>query len=214
MRTFAEDTKTKKKPGPSCNSGPKSQKATMLQTLSALLQNLPSYLITAVATHLIISFSQTLMHCKLGHHQMGRRLFRNHVNFHHKHYARDHMVSRIYIGEEGNNTPFFLIPVVLFAGVTYLLLPLDIFLVQAAACGASFYAHVALDKAYHVEGAWLGRFAWFRRKQELHFVHHRHAKSNFAVIHFFWDRLLGTYREPVRSARLRPASLKPISVPR
>jgi sterol desaturase/sphingolipid hydroxylase (fatty acid hydroxylase superfamily) len=40
------------------------------------------------------------------------------------------------------------------------------------------------------------RFAWFRRKQELHFVHHRHANSNFAVIHFFWDRVLGTYRRP------------------
>jgi sterol desaturase/sphingolipid hydroxylase (fatty acid hydroxylase superfamily) len=39
-------------------------------------------------------------------------------------------------------------------------------------------------------------FAWLRRKQELHFVHHRHADSNFAVIDFFWDRILGTYRKP------------------
>src|SRR6476620_5382944 len=52
------------------------------------------------------------------------------------------------------------------------------------------------DKEYHVEGSRLHRFAWFRRKQELHFVHHRHANSNFAVIHFFWDRILGTYRRP------------------
>src|SRR5215510_9423551 len=52
------------------------------------------------------------------------------------------------------------------------------------------------DKEYHVEGSRLQRFAWFRRKQELHFVHHRHANSNFAVIHFFWDRILGTYRRP------------------
>jgi hypothetical protein len=52
------------------------------------------------------------------------------------------------------------------------------------------------DKEYHVEGSRLHRFAWFRRKQELHFVHHRHANSNFAVIHFFWDRILGTCRRP------------------
>ena len=39
-------------------------------------------------------------------------------------------------------------------------------------------------------------FAWFRRKQQLHFVHHRHANSNFAIIDNFWDRLLGTYRSP------------------
>ena len=59
----------------------------------------------------------------------------------------------------------------------------------------SFYAHVFFDKEYHVEGSRLQRFAWFRRKQELHFVHHRHANCNFAVIHFFWDRILGTYRK-------------------
>jgi sterol desaturase/sphingolipid hydroxylase (fatty acid hydroxylase superfamily) len=41
---------------------------------------------------------------------------------------------------------------------------------------------------------WLGRFSWFRRKQQLHFIHHRHGNYNFAVIDFFWDRLLGTYR--------------------
>jgi sterol desaturase/sphingolipid hydroxylase (fatty acid hydroxylase superfamily) len=61
---------------------------------------------------------------------------------------------------------------------------------------ASFYAHVFFDKEYHVEGSWLHRFAWFRRQQELHFVHHRHANSNFGVIHFFWDKILGTYRTP------------------
>ena len=63
---------------------------------------------------------------------------------------------------------------------------------QLVACAASFYAHVYFDKEYHVEGSRLQRFAWFRRKQELHFVHHRHANSNFAVIHFFWDSMLGT----------------------
>jgi hypothetical protein len=35
------------------------------------------------------------------------------------------------------------------------------------------------------------RFAWFRRKQQLHFVHHIHGNSNFAIIDNFWDRLLG-----------------------
>ena len=78
----------------------------------------------------------------------------------------------------------------------YFLLPVDLFVVLVVACGASFYAHVFFDKEYHVEGSRLLRFAWFRRKQELHFVHHRHANSNFGVVHFFWDRVLGTYRGP------------------
>jgi sterol desaturase/sphingolipid hydroxylase (fatty acid hydroxylase superfamily) len=40
----------------------------------------------------------------------------------------------------------------------------------------------------------LGRFAWFRRKQQLHFLHHRYADCNFAVVDNFWDWLLGSYR--------------------
>ena len=168
----------------------------MLQTVSRLLPELPLILLIALATHLVMSFAQTLMHYKLGHNPIGGKFFRNHINFHHAHYSKDHLVSRTYLGDEGNNTPFFFIPVFLVGACTYLVLPVDLFVAQLVACAASFYAHVFFDKEYHVEGSRLQRFAWFRRKQELHFVHHRHANSNFAVIHFFWDRILGTYRRP------------------
>src|ERR1700731_1395900 len=177
------------------------EEAVMLQTVSRLLPELPLFLMTAVATHLVMSFAQTLMHYKLGHHPIGGKFFRNHINFHHAHYSKDHLVSRTYLGDEGNNTPFFFIPVFLVGVCTYLVLPVNLFVVQVVACAASFYAHVFFDKEYHVEGSRLQRFAWFRRKQELHFVHHRHANCNFAVIHFFWDRILGTYRRP--DARVR-----------
>ena len=146
---------------------------------------------TAVATHLVMSFAQTLMHYKLGHHiQWAVSSSATTSNFHHTYYSKDHLVSPTYLGDEGNNTPFFFIPVFLVGACTYLVSPVDLFVVQAVACAASFYAHVFFDKEYHVEGSRLQRFAWFKRKQELHFVHHRHANSNFAVIHFFWDRIL------------------------
>jgi sterol desaturase/sphingolipid hydroxylase (fatty acid hydroxylase superfamily) len=106
------------------------------------------------------------------------------------------LASAAYRGTEGNNTPYFLIPAVLLGTALFFVLPLDVFLVMALASTASFYVHVYLDKEYHVEPSSLERFAWFRRKQQLHFVHHLHANRNFAVIDFFWDRLFGTYREP------------------
>lgn len=168
----------------------------MSQVTSWLLPILLLYLVVAVATHLVVSLAQTLMHYKLGHHTIGGRLFRNHINFHHTYYAKDHLVSATYLGDEGNNTPYFLIPALLVAGCAYFVLPLDLFVVHVTACAASFYLHVLFDKEYHVEGSWLQRFAWFRRKQELHFVHHHHANRNFGVVHFFWDRALGTYRSP------------------
>jgi sterol desaturase/sphingolipid hydroxylase (fatty acid hydroxylase superfamily) len=160
------------------------------------LLEMPLFALTAIATHLVISSSQTFLHYSLGHHRLGGRFFRNHIRFHHTHYAKGHLVSTTYQDTEGNNTPYFLIPTLAVAGVMLLVLPLDLFLVVAAASAASFYAHVYLDKAYHVQDSKLARFAWFRRKQQLHFVHHLHANSNFAVIDFFWDRLLSTYRRP------------------
>jgi sterol desaturase/sphingolipid hydroxylase (fatty acid hydroxylase superfamily) len=180
----------------------------MHQSVPWFLRELPLFLITAIVTHLVMSFAQTLMHCKLAHHPIGGLLFRNHIKFHHTFYSKDHLVSRTYVGDEGNITPFFFIPVFLVGACTYFILPVDLFVVQAIACAASFYAHVFFDKEYHVEGSRLERFAWFRRKQELHFAHHRHADSNFAVIDFFWDRMLGTYRGP---DAIPPVPVKPHS---
>jgi sterol desaturase/sphingolipid hydroxylase (fatty acid hydroxylase superfamily) len=107
---------------------------------------------------------------------------------------RKSVVSEYYLNEEANNTPFFLIPVTLVISLGYLFLPLDLFIVQLTAMSISFHVHLYFDKHYHVAGSWLGRFAWFRRKQQLHFLHHRHADCNFAVVDNFWDWLLGTYR--------------------
>src|SRR6266851_7258919 len=109
----------------------------MLQTVSRLFSELWLFLMTAVATHLIMSFAQTLMHYKLGHHPIGGKSFRNHINFHHRYYSKDHLLSRTYLGDEGNNTPFFFIPVFPVGPCTYFVLPVDLFVVQVVACAAS-----------------------------------------------------------------------------
>jgi hypothetical protein len=41
------------------------EEAVMLQTVSRFLPELPLFFMTAVATHLVMSFAQTLMHYKL-----------------------------------------------------------------------------------------------------------------------------------------------------
>ena len=150
--------------------------------------------LTATTAHLLMSLGQTLFHRYLGHRGIGGKFFENHLHIHHGHYSGDHVVSENYLNEEANNTPFFLIPVTLVISLGYLVLPLDLFIVQLTAMSISFYVHLYFDKHYHVAGSWLGRFAWFRRKQQLHFLHHRYADCNFAVVDNFWDWLLGTYR--------------------
>ena len=160
------------------------------------LSELPLFVLAAVCTHLVISIGQTLFHYGLGHHRIGGIFYRNHIRFHHGHYAEGHLVSSTHRRNEGNNTPYFLIPTILVVGGMYLVLPLNLFVATITASVVSFSAHVYLDKQYHTEGSILARFAWFRRKQQLHFVHHLHGDSNFAVIDFFWDRVLGTFRSP------------------
>jgi sterol desaturase/sphingolipid hydroxylase (fatty acid hydroxylase superfamily) len=165
------------------------------------LSEFPLFILTAICTHLVVSSGQTLFHYGLGHHRIGGVFFRNHIRFHHTYYAKGHLVSAAYRGTKGNNTPYFLVPTILVAGGMFLIIPFDLFLVMTSVSVASFYAHVYLDKEYHVEGSRMARFVWFRRKQQLHFVHHLHANKNFAVIDFFWDRLLGTYRSPHSDVR-------------
>ena len=142
-----------------------------------ILSELPLIALTILCTHLVVSSSQTLLHYGLGHHRVGGIFYRNHIRFHHTHYAKGHLVSSVYRGNQGNNTPYFVIPVLIVAGGLYLVLPFNLFAVMTAACSVSFGAHVFLDKQYHIEEARLSRFAWFRRKQQLHFVHHLHATA-------------------------------------
>ena len=160
----------------------------------AIADNVLIYAITGTMAHVLMSLGQTLFHRYLGHSRLGGRFFKNHIQFHHVHYAGDHVVSARYLDNGDNNTLFFLMPIGAVVGVSYFFLRFDLLLVQLAAMSLSFCGHYYIDNQYHVAGSWLGRFSWFRRKQQLHFSHHRRGDCNFAVIDFFWDRLLGTYR--------------------
>src|SRR6266849_2318818 len=160
------------------------------------LAGLLLYALIAISAHFLMSLGQTLFHLYLGHRRFGGRFFRNHMQFHHVHYSGNHVVSAHYLDNGDNNTLFFLTPVALVVGLGYCFLRLDFFMVQLAAMSLSFYGHVYIDKQFHVAESWLGRFSWFRKKQQLHLVHHRHANCNFAVIDYFWDRVLGSYLQP------------------
>jgi hypothetical protein len=129
----------------------------MVEWARWLLSEVPLLVLTAICTHLVISCSQTLFHYGLGHHRIGGIFYRNHIRFHHRHYSKGHLVSSTYRGNEGNNTPYFLLPTIVVGSGMFLILPFDLFCVMIAACAASFGAHVYLDKKYHAEASTLTR---------------------------------------------------------
>src|SRR5438067_12891110 len=108
------------------------------------------YSLTATTAHLLMSLGQTLFHRYLGHRGIGGRFFENHLYIRHRHYSGNRVVSEYYLNEEANNTPYFLIPVTLVISLGYLVLPLDLLIVQLTTTSISFYLHLYLDKHYHV----------------------------------------------------------------
>ena len=74
------------------------------------------YGFTAMMAHLLMSLGQTLFHRYLGHSRLGGRFFKNHIQFHHVHYAEDHVVSNHYLDNGDDNTLFFLMPVAVVVG--------------------------------------------------------------------------------------------------
>src|SRR6476646_4652540 len=114
----------------------------MVECARWFLSVLPLYVVSAFCSHLLVSSGQTLFHYGLGHHRIGGIFYRNHLRFHHTHYAKGHLVSSTRRRNEGNNTPYFLIPTILVAGGMFLVLPVGFLLVVTAAGAASFCAHV------------------------------------------------------------------------
>ena len=153
------------------------------------------YVVTVLITHFFTTLLQTFLHSLLGHKKWGRAIYTTHVYCHHAHYSRGRMVSERYIPDKKNAAPTYLLPVALIACIAYRLLPLDFFLVHIAYTIFSYLAHEYLHRQFHLKKSWLGDFAWFRKRQQLHAIHHRNVSKNFALAHPFWDRLLGTYED-------------------
>lgn len=154
-----------------------------------------AYAVTVLVTHYVATFLQTFLHFLLGHKKVGRGLYFTHVYYHHAHYSRGRMVSEEYIPDGKNAAPSYLFPVTLVAWAVYRLLSFNFFLVHISYMVFSYFAHEHLHTQFHLEKSWLDGFAWFRKRQQLHFEHHRHTAKNFALLHPFWDRLLGTYQD-------------------
>lgn len=154
-----------------------------------------NYGLVGVATYYITALVQTYLHKSVSHRRRGGKFFFNHVTCHHRNYRGRRMVSESYIKDDLNVTPWFLPPALFIVGIGYLALPLDLFIVHASTMATAFWAHVYVHVQYHLDGSWLSRFRWFRRKRRLHFIHHRRMNTNFAVIEFVCDKWLGTFHD-------------------
>jgi hypothetical protein len=161
----------------------------------AVILRIVTYLVVALATHYFASLIQIVCHRLFGHTRRIDKLFRIHTNGHHAKYPPTQLRSAVWIRNEEHITWYYGIAFAPFLVACYAMAPLDVFVVFVLSLLASIGVHIYLHRQYHAETTWLIRFRWFRRKQHLHFVHHRSVTRNYAIVEFFWDRLLRTYSE-------------------
>lgn len=148
-----------------------------------------------VGTYYVTALVQILFHRWFGHQPRLRKIHHLHVTGHHADYSGRHLVSPEWQASERHILWYYALPLGPIAGLAWWLLPPALFGLHVATLAFAIWIHLWLHQQYHLSGSFLNRFAWFRRKQRLHLVHHQHATSNYAIIEYKLDRLMGTYAD-------------------
>lgn len=163
----------------------------------------------AAGTYYAVSFIQVIFHRWFGHSPRIPQVYKQHVHGHHADYRGHRLTSGSYIQAERHVMWWYALPLVPLGLLAAWLLPLSLFLVHVAAVVFAITWHLYLHEQYHLEYSRWARFGWFRTKRALHLQHHLHHHGNYAIVEFWWDRLLGTYdaRPPKRGDGFLPTSL-------
>jgi hypothetical protein len=149
----------------------------------------------AVASYYLMSIIQTVLHRDYGHRKRIRAVFEAHAIGHHGMYPPNQLQRDSFEDCDSHALNYYGIPIVIVAVLAYLAFGTMIMIAHLMGVFATFRWHLYLHEHYHLTESWLERFAWFRKKRRLHFVHHRDARYNFAVVEFWIDNLMGTRRE-------------------
>jgi hypothetical protein len=160
-------------------------------------------LVMFAATYYFAAVIQTVLHRVFGHRDRIHRVYVVHAQGHHAKYPPHRLKTDAWIDSEQHVMWYYAIPLVPVALAIAWLGEFWLFLSHAASLAFAIWWHIYLHKQYHLRATHWERFAWFRRKRELHFIHHRHVHSNFAIVEYWIDRCLGTRKEPSTSERCR-----------
>ena len=155
-----------------------------------------TFLSIAVASYYLLSILQAVFHRSHGHSRRIRAVFQAHAIGHHRQYPAKRLQSETFVALESHALYYYLIPVALLAASIFAAFGPMAGLAHITGAIVTFAWHIYLHRQYHLLITPLERFAWFRAKRELHFIHHRNARVNFAVVEFWVDRLMGTRSRP------------------
>jgi sterol desaturase/sphingolipid hydroxylase (fatty acid hydroxylase superfamily) len=154
------------------------------------------FLAVAVGSYYLMSFLQTVLHRDFGHRKVILPVFKAHAIGHHGQYNPNNLQTEKFIDLESHALNYYGIPIVIVAAVVWMLAGPLVMTAHLLGVFVTFRLNIYLHRHYHLVETPLERFAWFRKKRALHYIHHRDARYNFAVIEFWMDHLLGTRKDP------------------
>ena len=150
------------------------------------------FLGVVVASYYLMSIVQTVLHKDFGHRSRIRKVFSAHAIGHHGEYNMNNLQTETFVDLESHALNYYGIPIVVVATLVYLFAGTMVMTAHLIGVFATFRWHLYLHEHYHLTETYLERFAWFRKKRHLHFIHHRDARYNYAVVEFWIDNLMGT----------------------
>ena len=155
---------------------------------------------TVFLTFQVSCVVQAFLHRYTGHRPLFRSIYRGHAGSHHRLYRVDDFEQPTYRDDEDSVSHTFVPAALALALAGWLLLPLDLFLANAACLVLSYLAHIHVHAQFHVTGSPLNRFGWFRRLKALHRQHHADPRTNFGVLGFAYDAAARTLVDPRRAS--------------
>jgi len=153
------------------------------------------FLGVAVGSYYLMAIIQTVLHRDFGHRNRIRAVFSAHALGHHGQYNKHNLQTERFIDLESHALNYYGIPIVVIAALIYMAFGPLVMMAHLTGVFATFRWHLYLHEHYHLVDSPLERFAWFRTKRRLHFIHHRDARYNFAVVEFWIDKLMGTRKD-------------------
>lgn len=161
------------------------------------------FLVSVILTYYAMAIVQTVLHKLFGHRNRINRIFRNHALGHHAKYSRDTLRTDRYIDSETYVMFYYLVPAGCIGVPVYATGGPVVVAGYAVGVAFAFWLHLYLHEQYHLTRSRLDGLAWFQRKRALHFEHHLNVRSNYAIVEFWIDHLLGTRQEPGAGAATR-----------
>ena len=156
------------------------------------------FILTIILTYYFAAVVQTTMHRAFGHHNRIQVIYETHSQGHHAKYPPQKLTSDQFEDAEQQVMWYYAFPFVPTGLLVFWLGGSGILAGYVTGLLFAVWWHTYLHEQYHLNHSFWHRFVWFQQKRELHLIHHCHARQNYAIVEYWIDRIMGTYKDKDR----------------